>query len=136
MKRMIALLLLLCMLTACAAPVPETEEPTAASQEIAVPEQKQPDSGTMTGAATFTQAASEPLTYTVVLKTLEDSAAAADGTTLAVRSYEFPEMTVTLPDGTVLTEAGLPGGDGGPGEGGGLQQPVPATGPGRMALTR
>ena len=45
MKRMIALLLLLCMLTACAAPVPETEEPTAASQEIAVPEQKQPDSG-------------------------------------------------------------------------------------------
>ena len=52
MKRMIALLLLLCMLTACAAPVPETEEPTAASQEIAVPEQKQPDSGTMTGAAT------------------------------------------------------------------------------------
>ena len=61
MKRMIALLLLLCMLTACAAPVPETEEPTAASQEIAVPEQKQPDSGTMTGAATFTQAASEPL---------------------------------------------------------------------------
>ena len=63
MKRMIALLLLLCMLTACAAPVPETEEPTAASQEIAVPEQKQPDSGTMTGAATFTQAASEPLTY-------------------------------------------------------------------------
>ncbi len=35
MKRMIALLLLLCMLTACAAPVPETEEPTAASQEIA-----------------------------------------------------------------------------------------------------
>ena len=57
MKRMIALLLLLCMLTACAAPVPETEEPTAASQEIAVPEQKQPDSGTMTGAATFTQAA-------------------------------------------------------------------------------
>ena len=93
MKRMIALLLLLCMLTACAAPVPETEEPTAASQEIAVPEQKQPDSGTMTGAATFTQAASEPLTYTVVLKTLEDSAAAADGTTLAVRSYELPEMT-------------------------------------------
>ena len=79
MKRMIALLLLLCMLTACAAPVPETEEPTAASQEIAVPEQKQPDSGTMTGAATFTQAASGPLTYTVVLKTLEDSAAAADG---------------------------------------------------------
>ena len=59
-------------------PVPETEEPTAASQEIAVPEQKQPDSGTMTGAATFTQAASEPLTYTVVLKTLEDSAAAAE----------------------------------------------------------
>ena len=102
MKRMIALLLLLCMLTACAAPVPETEEPTAASQEIAVPEQKQPDSGTMTGAATFTQAASEPLTYTVVLKTLEDSAAAADGTTLAVRSYELPEMTVTLPDGTEL----------------------------------
>ena len=45
----------------------------------------------MTGAATFTQAASEPLTYTVVLKTLEDSAAAADGTTLAVRSYELPE---------------------------------------------
>ena len=86
MKRMIALLLLLCMLTACAAPVPETEEPTAASQEIAVPEQKQPDSGTMTGAATFTQAASGPLTYTVVLKTLEDSAAPADGTTLAVRS--------------------------------------------------
>ena len=80
MKRMIALLLLLCMLTACVAPVPETEEPTAASQEIAVPEQKQPDSGTMTGAATFTQAASGPLTYTVVLKTLEDSAAAADGT--------------------------------------------------------
>lgn len=108
MKRMIALLLLLCMLTACAAPVPETEEPTAASQEIAVPEQKQPDSGTMTGAATFTQAASEPLTYTVVLKTLEDSAAAADGTTLAVRSYELPEMTVTLPDGTVLTEAASP----------------------------
>ena len=110
MKRMIALLLLLCMLTACAAPVPETEEPTAASQEIAVPEQKQPDSGTMTGAATFTQAASEPLTYTVVLKTLEDSAAAADGTTLAVRSYELPEMTVTLPDGTVLTEAASPAG--------------------------
>lgn len=108
MKRMIALLLLLCMLTACAAPVPETEEPTAASQEIAVPEQKQPDSGTMTGAATFTQAASGPLTYTVVLKTLEDSAAAADGTTLAVRSYELPEMTVTLPDGTVLTEAASP----------------------------
>ena len=121
MKRMIALLLLLCMLTACAAPVPETEEPTAASQEIAVPEQKQPDSGTMTGAATFTQAASEPLTYTVVLKTLEDSAAAADGTTLAVRSYELPEMT----DG-----GGLPGGDGGPGEGGGLQQPVPRLGRG------
>ena len=108
MKRMIALLLLLCMLTACVAPVPETEEPTAASQEIAVPEQKQPDSGTMTGAATFTQAASGPLTYTVVLKTLEDSAAAADGTTLAVRSYELPEMTVTLPDGTVLTEAASP----------------------------
>lgn len=43
MKRMIALLLLLCMLTACAAPVPETEEPTAASQEIAVPEQMQPE---------------------------------------------------------------------------------------------
>ena len=62
----------------------------------------------MTGAATFTQAASEPLTYTVVLKTLEDSAAAADGTTLAVRSYELPEMTVTLPDGTVLTEAASP----------------------------
>lgn len=71
MKRMIALLLLLCMLTACAAPVPETEEPTAASQEIAVPEQKQPDSGTRTGAGPpFTHAASEPLTYTVVLKTL------------------------------------------------------------------
>ena len=123
MKRMIALLLLLCMLTACAAPVPETEEPTAASQEIAVPEQKQPDSGTMTGAATFTQAASEPLTYTVVLKTLEDSAAAADGTTLAVRSYELPEMTVTRRRrrpwrGRRLSTAGS------------------ATGPGRMALTR
>ena len=126
MKRMIALLLLLCMLTACAAPVPETEEPTAASQEIAVPEQKQPDSGTMTGAATFTQAASEPLTYTVVLKTLEDSAAAADGTTLAVRSYELPEMTGRhCADG-----GGLPGGDGGPGEGGGFQQPVPRLGRG------
>ena len=84
----------------------------------------------MTGAATFTQAASGPLTYTVVLKTLEDSAAAADGTTLAVRSYELPEMTVTLPDGTVLTEAASPGGDGGPGEGGGLQQPVPRLGRG------
>ena len=47
MKRMIALLLLLCMLTACAAPVPETEEPPA-------------------------------------------------------------EMTVTLPDGTALTEAASP----------------------------
>ena len=44
----------------------------------------------------------------MVLKTLEDSAAAADGTTLAVRSYELPEMTVTLPDGTVLTEAASP----------------------------
>ena len=38
----------------------------------------------------------------------EVSAAAADGTTLAVRSYELPEMTVTLPDGTVLTEAASP----------------------------
>ena len=117
MKRMIALLLLLCMLTACAAPVPETEEPTAASQEIAVPEQKQPDSGTMTGAATFTQAASEPLTYTVVPKTLEDSAAAADGTTLAVRSYE-PRRRRRPWRGRRPSTAGS------------------ATGPGRMALTR
>ena len=100
MKRMIALLLLLCMLTACAAPVPETEEPTAASQEIAVPEQKQPDSGTMTGAATFTQAASEPLTYTVVLKTLEDSAAAADGNARAELAIFFsiaPPLPMTMP---------------------------------------
>ena len=131
MKRMIALLLLLCMLTACAAPVPETEEPTAASQEIAVPEQKQPDSGTMTGAATFTQAASEPLTYTVVLKTLEDSAAAADGTTLAVRSYELPEMTVTLPDGTVPPRRRRR-----PWRGRRPSTAGSATGPGRMALTR
>ena len=41
MKRMIALLLLLCMLTACAAPVPETEEPTARIAGDCRPEQKQ-----------------------------------------------------------------------------------------------
>lgn len=90
----------------------------------------------MTGAATFTQAASEPLTYTVVLKTLEDSAAAADGTTLAVRSYELPEMTVSPAGRHCADGGGLPGGDGGPWRGRRPSTAGSATGPGRMALTR
>ena len=81
MKRMIALLLLLCMLTACAAPVPETEEPTAASQEIAVPEQKQPDSGTMTGAATFHSGCIRALDLYGGSEDAGGQRAAADGTT-------------------------------------------------------
>ena len=105
MKRMIALLLLLCTLTACASGAPEAAEPMA---EAAPKEEPAPAEDAMAGTATFSQAAPEPLACTVTLEALTDSAQAEDGTVLVSRSYHLPVMTVERQDGTAVTEASTP----------------------------
>lgn len=103
MKRVIALLLMMCTLTACASGAPEAADPaeTAPKEQAAAPE-------SIEGTATFSQAAPEQLTYAVELETLADSAKAEDGTELAVRTYVLPRMSVEREDGTAVTEAATP----------------------------
>lgn len=112
MKRMIALLLLLCTLTACASAAPEPDGTDAAAPPAAGTAPKEQTAASaadaLEGTATFAQAAPETLTYTVTLETLEDSARAEDGTELASRTYVLPRMSVEREDGTALTEAATP----------------------------
>ena len=108
MKRMIALLLLLCTLTACASGAPEAADPPETSPAETAPKEQAAAPESIEGAATFAQAAPEQLSYAVELETLTDSAQAEDGTELAVRTYVLPRMSVEREDGTALTEAATP----------------------------
>lgn len=109
MRRLIALLSLLGVLTACAAPgAPADSVPAADVSPAEEAADAVPHPGTMGDTVTFSQAAPEQLTYTVVLETLEDAALAEDGTELVRQSCDLPVMTVELADGTALTEASTP----------------------------
>ena len=108
MKRMIALLLLLCTLTACASGAPEAADPPETPPAETAPKEQAAAPESIEGTATFSQAAPEQLSYAVELETLADSAKAEDGTELAVRTYVLPRMSVEREDGTALTEAATP----------------------------
>lgn len=108
MKRMIALLLMMCTLTACASGAPEAAAPPETPPAETAPKEQAAAPESIEGTATFSQAAPEQLTYAVELETLADSAKAEDGTELAVRTYVLPRMSVEREDGTAVTEAATP----------------------------
>ena len=108
MKRMIALLLMMCTLTACASGAPEAADPPETPPAETAPKEQAAAPESIEGTATFSQAAPEQLTYAVELETLADSAKAEDGTELAVRTYVLPRMSVEREDGTAVTEAATP----------------------------
>lgn len=108
MKRMIALLLMMCTLTACASGAPEAADPPETPPAETAPKEQAAAPESIEGTATFSQAAPGQLTYAVELETLADSAKAEDGTELAVRTYVLPRMSVEREDGTAVTEAATP----------------------------
>lgn len=92
MEAIIALLLVISTLTACAGKAPgqsQSSEERAPLQENVV----------------MSEAAPENLNYQVDVVVYEDSATAEDGTELATCRFEYPVMTVCWPDGTPLEEA-------------------------------
>ena len=80
MKRMIALLLMMCTLTACASGAPEAAAPPETPPAETAPKEQAAAPESIEGTATFSQAAPEQLSYAVELETLADSAKAEDGT--------------------------------------------------------
>ena len=109
MKKIIALLLLLGSLPACgSSPPPAAEEPAGRVPMTDLQPAAPSADGALQGTTTFAQAAPEQFLYTVEIQTLADSTLAEDGTELVRRTYRMPVLSVTLADGTELTEAATP----------------------------
>ena len=92
MEAIIALLLVISTLTACAGKAPDQSQP---SEEPAHLQENE----------VVSEAAPENLDYRVDVEVYENTAAAEDGTELATCRFEYPVMTVCWPDGTPLEEA-------------------------------
>ena len=92
MEAIIALLLVISTLTACAGKAPAANQ----AAEETTPLQEH---------ATLSEAAPEALSYQVDLVTYEDTALADDGTELVTCRFQYPVMTVQWQDGTLLEEA-------------------------------
>lgn len=92
METIIALLLVLSTLTACAGRAPDTASAltlTPSLEENAV----------------LSEAAPENLSFQVEMEIYEDTSVADDGTELVTCRFEYPVMTACWPNGTILEEA-------------------------------
>lgn len=92
METIIALLLVIGTLTACAGKAPTASQIT----EAITPLEEN---------VLHSEAAPETLTYQVDLATYEDTALANDGTELVTCRFQYPVMTVKWQDGTPLEDA-------------------------------
>lgn len=91
METIIALLLVISTLTACAGKAPNTGFVT----ELTPLEEN----------AVLSEAAPENLAYQVEMEIYEDTSVADDGTELVTCRFEYPVMTACWPNGTILEEA-------------------------------
>ena len=92
MEAIIALLLVISTLTACAGKAPDQSQ---SSEELAPLQEN----------VVMSEAAPESLRYRVEMAVYEDAVVADDGTELATCRFEYPVMTVCWPDGTPLEKA-------------------------------
>ena len=92
MEAIIALLLVISTLTACAGRAPDT----VTMMDLAPSLEEN---------AVLTEAAPERLSYQVEMEIYENTAVADDGTELVTCRFEYPVMTACWPNGTVLEEA-------------------------------
>lgn len=92
MEAIIALLLVISTLTACAGKAPDQSQ---SSEELAPLQEN----------VVMSEAAPESLRYRVETAVYEDAVVADDGTELATCRFEYPVMTVCWPDGTPLEKA-------------------------------
>ena len=93
MEAIIALLLVISTLTACAGKAPASEAPMV---DLEPPLEEN---------VLLTEAAPDALTYQVEIETYEDTAQAGDGTELLTCRFQYPVMTVCRQDGTPLEQA-------------------------------